>query len=1001
MANLNHEELAEIVPTFLPPIPSTETLQELRNDFCNNGKDEFQLQSHQRFLRRVLSPDAPSRNLLMVHGTGVGKTCTAIQVAEEYILRPEFQDKKVMVIASRAVEDNFRTQLFDMSRVYIDEAAKTIGSQQCTGRRYLDMLLRAESEPKNWNNPEVRDRLDRLADRIINEFYEFSGYISFGKLLERLDGTEKDAQEHAAWVRETFNNRLIIIDEAHNIREPGEEGGVKGITRALENVVKIAEGVVLVLLTATPMFDSHEEIIYYMNLFLWNDRKQPFKARIKASDIFYPDASIKAEEVFRTWCQNYVSYVKGESFLTFPYRLPPPHPAGPIEVGFDNIKIVKPIQYLPLVESKAQGYQLEVLTKGRVLDDKKRDALIQPTIAVLPKKFEDVFRRVGKQYDSPILKKENLANVSAKFAKIIDILSRSTGIALVYSNYKRLGAELFAMALEEHGYRPVSGDTLLLNPEPAEGKNKYMLLTGDTPDSELSSLMQIVKSTKNRNGEQVRVVITTPAVSEGVDFRYIRQVHILDPWWNMSRMEQVAGRAMRTCSHSLLPVDEQNCTVYYHVVRTGDNRECFDEYTYRTKVEAKAIKIAKVRKVIAESAMDCPLQNQVNSLPEAWKLVEVVQKRSEKDGDTESAPYKLIDLLAPPFNDAPDVTRCEVKPSPKDDDRERPLSTYLDVRDELLTKLGKLFVDKPIWERDELLAAMKGYAQDVVVYTLQQAISTGYRFTDSFNRSSILESKGDLYALAPTGVPNQTVIERTTEPAITKSVELEAEEETKEPIVPETSEDIVALRSEFPELIKARFSEEVLNGYVFDHELTLDEKRAYLRKYADKLPFANRLFVPETDVIVLGNGVYDPPEELVGSERTAYDKWVTALVDRFLASRDKVFGSVNAKGAFTVSKMSEVDGKMVRNITPEMKRYDPISCGTGANDKATMTKYAKYVDKSGIGIPGGAGSKWCMYVELLAREEHNGVWFTPEELDVLYNNKSARDRFTAVFKGKK
>jgi hypothetical protein len=245
------------------------------------------------------------------------------------------------------------------------------------------------------------------------------------------------------------------------------------------------------------------------------------------------------------------------------------------------------------------------------------------------------------------------------------------------------------------------------------------------------------------------------------------------------------------------------------------------------------------------------------------------------------------------------------------------------------------------------------------------------------------------------------MVERTTEPAVSKPVELEAAEAVEVPVTTEATEDLVAKRSDFPELIKARFSEEVLNGYVFDHELTLDEKRAYLRKYADKLPFANRLFVPGTEILVLGNGVYDPPEELVGSERTAYDAWVTALVTRFIANRDKVFGSLTAKGAFAVSKMTESDGKMLRNITPEMKRYDPIACGTGANDKATMTKYAKYIDKSGIGIPDGAGSKWCMYVELLAREEHNGFWLTPEELDVLYNNKSAKDRFTAVFKGKK
>jgi type I site-specific restriction endonuclease len=68
----------------------------------------------------------------MVHGTGTGKTCTAIQVAEEYILRPEFQDKKVLVLASAAVQENFRTQVFDVTRVKSEDGL--LLSQQCTGR---------------------------------------------------------------------------------------------------------------------------------------------------------------------------------------------------------------------------------------------------------------------------------------------------------------------------------------------------------------------------------------------------------------------------------------------------------------------------------------------------------------------------------------------------------------------------------------------------------------------------------------------------------------------------------------------------------------------------------------------------------------------------------------------------------------------------------------------------------------------------------------------------
>jgi flagellar biosynthesis GTPase FlhF len=69
----------------------------------------------------MLSPDSPTRNMLLVHGTGVGKTCTSIQVAEEYILRPEFQDKKVLVLATSAVEETFRSGFFlKYGRLFLD-----------------------------------------------------------------------------------------------------------------------------------------------------------------------------------------------------------------------------------------------------------------------------------------------------------------------------------------------------------------------------------------------------------------------------------------------------------------------------------------------------------------------------------------------------------------------------------------------------------------------------------------------------------------------------------------------------------------------------------------------------------------------------------------------------------------------------------------------------------------------------------------------------------------
>jgi hypothetical protein len=1028
MANLSYPEIAEITTAGLPPA-SVDALKALRTEQCVTPQQStFKLQTQQRFLRRILSPDAPTRNVLLVHGTGTGKTCTAIQVAEEYILRPEFQDKKVFVVASAAVQDNFRKELFEIDRVKIDEIAGTMESKQCTGRRYLDMLLRIESEPKNWNNPDVRDKLQRTADKIINEFYEFSAYNSFGNLIaSKLGGTEKDIDRD--WVHANFDNRLLIIDEAHNIRESKDEGGIKGVTRAMENLVKTADGLVLVLLTATPMYDTFDEIIFYMNLFLWNDRKQAPNEVVKVDDIFHSDGSLKAGqsgEMFRHWCQNYVSFVKGENPFTFPFRLTPPKTidTSVIQKSFLG-RGVEPFRYLQtsLVESIPGGLQKEVLTRtDKKEEEERKRALMESTIAVLPgnKEFGAIFRSSGKQFayvGEPCLTPQSLPNYAAKFATVIHSIESGVGVALVYSNFVSMGARLFAMALEEHGFLPAGREPLLANPAyKGSTKGKYILLTSDATESEFSDMVAKVKNPNNKDGSQIRVIIAGPVASEGVDFRYVRQLHILDPWWNMSRIEQVIGRGLRTCSHQLIPnFEEQNCTVYLHVVRTGDGKECFDEYTYRTKVEQKAIKIAKVRKVIAESAMDCPIQNVINTLPDDWKNLPVPQKRSESTAIEE---FTLISMMAPAFDTSPGVEACQVVAPEPDPEHVRPLSTYLDVRDELLVKIAKLFESKPIWDREQLIVALRPFTREVVLFNIQQAIASAFRFKDSFGRPSVLESKGDLYALAPLGVPNKTMVDRITQPPGQGRVELpEAEEEKKEE-VPEVMADILETKRTsfaFPADALERFSPEVLNGYIFDHEFTLAEKRAYLKTHPTTLPFASRLYVPGTEYIVLGKDTFEPPESPEAEDRTAYQAWNESLLKKFIDQKDVLFASIK-NNKLTISKMNVEGDNVTRKRESGAKKYEPIVCDTGENPTTVMNVFAKYIDARGVGLPkvsSGPGKTpkdmtgpgRCVYIELLAREEHNCFWVTPEELAVLYDGKASKgqaktnqDRFTEAFR---
>jgi len=691
------------------------------------------------------------------------------------------------------------------------------------------------------------------------------------------------------------------------------------------------------------------------------------------------------------------------------------------------------MKYLTVFSSPANGIQKKTLKSPEKEEGARRVLSMQSTVAVLPenKTFAECFRGTGGAYEytvPPFLTPAELPNHSAKFVSVLNALENSKGLVFVFSNFVDMGASLFAMALEEHGYTPARGDALLRNKAFAGApKGKYVLLTSGASTAELAERVKLTKSKENVNGQQVRVIISSPIVSEGVDFRYVRQVHVLDPWWNMSRIEQVIGRGLRTCSHDLLDFKEQNCSVYLHTIRREEGKhvhECYDEYIYRTMIVPKAEGIANVRAVIAESAMDCPLQDQINTLPPEWKSLDITQIRSEGNAEVT---MPLGDMLAPTFDkERPQARAPRCVPDTREREEEgehtRPLSTYIDSRDEIWDKMSELFLDKPIWDRQDLLNALRPFTDDVAIYNIQQAIRSGFRFNDAFGRPSVLESKGDLYALSPIEGPNLTLVERTKRPAQRKVPSDEGEElpelEPDTPPVDETKRDqtrrMLAERRAtfvFPGDVLERFKDQkVLDGYIFDHQFKQDEKREFLRAHTREelkgiLPFADKLFVDGTEVLVLGDGVLDPPEELVGADRTRYDEWNARLLARFIEAKDTLFASVNSDRNFTLSKMKMEGETVLRDIDPTQKRFGPTTCGIGANKKEQMLAFAKFIDPKTEGIPPtmrANKTEWCMFSELLAREEGTDrcIWFTPEELDVLFNKQNST-AFAKAIKGQK
>jgi hypothetical protein len=1026
MPNVSYEELAETKSQPLPENATLDALKQMRESLCSTSASrDFKLQANQRFLRRVLSPESPTRNLLMVHGTGVGKTCTAIQIAEEYIIRPEFQDKRVLVLANPSIQENFKSQIFDISRVSVD-ADGLLLSKQCTGRRYLDMIQRSQAESLRYTDKASQQRVSNLANKIIGEFYEFAGYQTFANMIDRQKLIAKTSNDMKKWIHDTFDNRLIIIDEAHNLRDTTESETNKLVGIAIEQILKTAEGITLVLLTATPMYDTYDEILYYFNLFLWNERKIENNKLIKSSDIFTEGGEFKegAEPQFRRWCQNYVSFVRGENPFTFPFRLPPPDILVAIPDRTTDIRgkaISKQRKYLTLTRSFVSPLQADAI-KGLSVQAVSDSRLI----CVYPesKSFRDTFNKSEGGYvykGEKFLAPSKVPIYSSKFGLIMKILESTTGIAFVYSNVVESGAQLFAMCLEEHGFEPANGNRLLKETSgeaPRGSKGKYVLFTSDVSDSEIKKSLNRLKRAENSDGSDIRVVIASPKVSEGVDFRNVRQIHVLDPWFNMSRIEQVLGRGLRTCSHSMLPFEEQNCTVYLHVCRYPEStQETVDEFIYRTFVEEKGIRIAKVKRIVMESAMDCELQESVNSLPPQWRGEPnaegerfLIPQHRNQDSEGTLINLPLSAMSAPTFEEGSYQITCKIEESIEDPNHERPLSAILDVKDEVLDKVLKLFAKKPVWKKEDLFKHkfMKQYTDSVLSYILQSAIDSGFQLKDKNGRIGHLQAKESVFAF--TIGEKDTLLDRLLQRDTGLDVKLP--EYTPSPEVEKADEPIARVEStgfstltekreaySWPDYVKERFPPEILDWYIADIVLSESEKVQHLLhlNWSDPPAYAKPLITTTSEgkkLYILGSkNIYNDAKEKItpiGVEEDAYRAWLKSTKDNFVLKKPDLFASIKNGGIiFNVDE----DAKDIKRAV-RAKVIGGLQCSSYLGP--TLNMFSEWL--VGTGFPEKVKTKKdrCLFLDLLVREAVSSgkpgiFWVTPEEYAIFSEDENRSD----------
>ena len=638
--SLKREMLINYVPKTLKNI----------SESCN--RDFFELAPHQVFLKNLISKNTPYNGLLIFHGVGVGKTCSGVTIAENFKDTYKQKDKRIIVLSSQNIKIGWKKTIYDPKK----------GTNQCTGDTY-------ESEDMNrpQKNPESK------AKRQIKQYYELHGYASFANTVKRtlqkhLGKDIRNAPEDVVkpWIQKYYSDRVLIVDEVHNIRS-GDQSDVRNTIYYIELVIKYSKNLKLILLTANPMYNMADEIVWILNMLLMNDGRPTLNEK----EVFDDGLTLLGIQKIKQVSRGYVSYLRGENPVSFPVRLYPrdrqitePGSSISVDIYGKPIPQSKQLSFLSLYSSDIKGFQKQVyermLQSFKDQDDgsdsKQGNLQIQdenlalqvgnivyPTLDEVSGDIKSLYGSGGlercfkvskgiyeyKEETPEFLDEDVIGKYSAKIETILRCIRESDGIVFIYTNWIASGVVPLVLALEQNGYAKYDGSSLLKGSRKREPisidgvyqsdasgeftQAKYMVISGkDGFGGDLASELRVVASSENANGSQIKVIVGSSVAAEGLDFKNIRSIHVLEPWHNLNKIEQVIGRGVRNCSHRELSESERNVTIYLHNLRQK-GRETVDTHLYRYS-ERKSQIIGQVEMVLKANAIDRHLFRNMNRL---------------------------------------------------------------------------------------------------------------------------------------------------------------------------------------------------------------------------------------------------------------------------------------------------------------------------------------------------------------------------------------------------
>jgi superfamily II DNA or RNA helicase len=626
-------------------------------DPCNikegAGTESQELRKYQVFLSQYLDYKSPYRNILIYHGLGSGKTASAINIYNTmYNYTPGWN---VIILIKASLKgswlDELKTWLIKEEHEFRFKNIVFVHyDSPIADRNFTDAIKNLDSSKKSLYI------IDEVHNFIRNVYSNVSS--SGGKRAQNIyDYIIQDKRDNP-------DTRVVLLSGTPAINNPFELALLFNLLRpnifpksenefnhqfisttAYQTMSKNSKnmfqrrimGLVSFYIGATPDLYA-TKTINYVDVPMSDYQQEIYTYYEEIEE----KIAMKARLAGKTGSQMYKSYTRQACNFAFPQisqringeNRPRPNKfrisereAEKLNEGKEALKAEKDTEKFMNVQQYKKALDTFINSFDEHLQrsdakDKSAGHTIITDVSTFLKKYEGNYEEFHKKEEKKSSLYKTMHVSSAKMLNIIFNIMKSMGPTIVYSNYVLMeGLEIFKIYLKYFGFY-----NFMKQKTPIKDKIGYVEFHGGIKDvKDRYKGMEAFNKSENKHGEIVKIMLISPAGTEGLNLKNVRQVHIMEPYWNEVRITQMIGRGIRQCSHKDLPMEQRHMDVYrYKSIRSkpvvGKHGEKWTTDQYIEDVaRSKDSLIQSFLDAIKEVAVDCVLNKTHNALEQDFK----------------------------------------------------------------------------------------------------------------------------------------------------------------------------------------------------------------------------------------------------------------------------------------------------------------------------------------------------------------------------------------------